>query len=259
MKSTSPSCADSPDCESTRSELADLQKLWHRLGSVDPLWAVLTQPDKRGNRWTVDEFLATGAAEIRSVMRQLEDFQIRVARGRALDFGCGAGRLTQALGEFFDQTYGIDISPSMIERACELNRRGEKCTFHVNGRADLGLFPEDYFDFVYTNIVLQHIHPRYSLAYIREFVRVLRPGGVAVFQLPTHPANTAMGLLLRILPLRAVRIIRKMDMYGVPAYDVAATIEESGAVLLTSKRDQAAGRHWISVQYFVQKPFARQA
>ena len=34
-------------------------------------------------------------------------------------------------------------------------------------------------------IVLQHMEPRYAKAYVAEFLRVLRPGGVALFQLPS--------------------------------------------------------------------------
>ena len=39
---------------------------------------------------------------------------------------------------------------------------------------------------VYSNIVLQHIHPHYSKQYLKEFLRVLKPGGMLVFQLPSE-------------------------------------------------------------------------
>src|SRR5262249_5547329 len=42
------------------------------------------------------------------------------------------------------------------------------------------------FDLVYSNVVLQHMEPEYSARYIHEFTRILAPGGVAVFQLPSH-------------------------------------------------------------------------
>jgi hypothetical protein len=35
--------------------------------------------------------------------------------------------------------------------------------------------------------VLQHIVPEISEVYLREFVRLLKPGGLLVFQLPSHP------------------------------------------------------------------------
>ncbi|MEO7862527.1 MAG: hypothetical protein ABIU05_19265 [Nitrospirales bacterium] len=49
-------------------ELNELQKNWNQLGKQDPLWAILTQQDKKGNKWTPDEFFETGRREIAYVM-----------------------------------------------------------------------------------------------------------------------------------------------------------------------------------------------
>jgi SAM-dependent methyltransferase len=43
------------------------------------------------------------------------------------------------------------------------------------------LLAEESFAFVYSNIVLQHMPRRLAVGYLREFVRVLEPGGVLVF------------------------------------------------------------------------------
>ena len=45
------------------------------------------------------------------------------ARALALDFGCGAGRLSRALAAHFEHVVGVDVSASMIETARALNRR----------------------------------------------------------------------------------------------------------------------------------------
>jgi SAM-dependent methyltransferase len=42
-------------------------------------------------------------------------------------------------------------------------------------------FADESFAFVYSNIVLQHVPRRLALGYLREFVRVLEPGGALVF------------------------------------------------------------------------------
>ena len=44
------------------------QQDWDRLAEVDALWAVLTVPGRKGGRWDVDEFFATGEAEIAHVL-----------------------------------------------------------------------------------------------------------------------------------------------------------------------------------------------
>jgi SAM-dependent methyltransferase len=175
--------------EPSPMELGELQRDWEELGRIDPLWAVLTDPSKKNNRWDPKEFFATGEAEIECLMDNVATLPLSLRRGRALDFGCGVGRLTQALCTHFEQCIGVDIAPSMIELAREYNRFGDRCQYHVNAADDLRLFEDGRFDFVYSNIVLQHIPPEYSARYIRDFVRVLTPGGMAVFQLPSEVAH----------------------------------------------------------------------
>ena len=102
----------------------------------------------------------------------------------AIDFGCGVGRLTRALGRYFIQRHGVDIAPSMIELANQFNRYPERCCYYVNACAALTLLEDDMFDFIYFNLVLQHLRPQYSKAYIKEFIRMLAPEGMLVFQMP---------------------------------------------------------------------------
>src|SRR5437867_2168868 len=86
---------------------------WEDLARTDPLWAILSDPAKRGNRWDEQQFFHTGEEEIREVLRHIGSLGLRLRHARALDFGCGVGRLTQALAGRFTETHGVDISPSM--------------------------------------------------------------------------------------------------------------------------------------------------
>ena len=165
-------------------ELEDLQQHWTAFGEQDPLWAILAFPEKRGGAWELEEFFATGRADVDLVLGMLAERGIAIERGRALDFGCGVGRLTRALAERFDSCDGVDLAASMIERARELNKDGERVRFHHNDAPDLRLFPDGSFDFILSLIVLQHMKPELMRGYLREFVRVLRPGGLAYFQIP---------------------------------------------------------------------------
>src|SRR5207253_2739240 len=73
---------------------------------------------------------------------------------------------------------------------------------------DLSCFADGEFDLVVSDIVLQHM-PSTNLikSYISEFLRVLHPGGLAIFQLPSH-----IGLLRRIQWRR--RLYRAMRSVG---------------------------------------------
>jgi ubiquinone/menaquinone biosynthesis C-methylase UbiE len=167
-------------------DLRKLQTHWNLFGERDPLWAILTWNDKKGNKWNSDEFFETGEQEIKDVMQYVEKLGLLQQRGRALDFGCGAGRLTQALANYFEEVVGIDIAPSMVKLAKRYNRWGARCMYFVNGVDNLRLFSNEEFHFIYTNIVLQHMRPDYAKSYIKEFLRVLKPQGVLVFQLPSR-------------------------------------------------------------------------
>jgi ubiquinone/menaquinone biosynthesis C-methylase UbiE len=178
--------------------LKDVQKNWNEFGRTDPLWAILAIPDKKNNQWNVEEFFESGRKEIAEVMAFVSTLPAPLARRRALDFGCGVGRLTQALGDHFEACVGVDIAASMIERARQYNRHGERCQYYLNESDDLRLFADSSFDFVYSVIVLQHMAPRYSRKYIQEFFRVLTPGGIAMFQIPaelTQPSEDNNELL----------------------------------------------------------------
>jgi SAM-dependent methyltransferase len=166
--------------------LGALKRHWERLGRRDPFWAVLTDPDKRRGGWDLEQFFRSGAEELTSVLRRAETLGVAVSRHRALDFGCGVGRVMQAMAQHFEQCDGVDISAAMLRVAREHNRHPERCTYHVNVAPDLALFEDASFSFVFSTLVLQHMDPTYSTAYIRELLRVLAPGGLLVFQLPSH-------------------------------------------------------------------------
>src|SRR5262245_195166 len=170
-------------------KLKNLQNHWDAFGQVNPMGAILTENSLAvpwDRQWEPKAFFQTGVKEIDHVMEYAATLPVTFARQRALDFGCGIGRLTQALAAHFSKIHGVDIAPSMIEAARQFNLHGERCHYHLNPASDLRLFRDDYFDFIYSNIVLQHMEPRYSQKYIQEFIRVLVPGGLLVFQLPSE-------------------------------------------------------------------------
>ena len=163
-----------------------LTRTWNALGEEDPLWAVLTRPGTRGGRWDVDEFFQSGRSQMDAAIGfVVDEIGWPLGRRTALDFGCGVGRVTQALCRHFSTVDGVDIAPSMILAADRYNRFGDRCRYHVNSRPDLSMFPDGSYDFVYSSYVLQHIHPTFARGYVEEFVRVMAPGGLCLFNIPT--------------------------------------------------------------------------
>jgi SAM-dependent methyltransferase len=236
---------------------------WDAFGRNDPMWAILSEPEKKGKRWESVAFFKTGVTEIDALIAYLESLEVGLARRRALDFGCGIGRLTQALADHFDEVHGVDLAPSMIELANRYNRRPDKCQYHLNEDPLLRTFPSDTFDLVYSNLTLQHIEPKHSRKYISEFIRVLATGGVLVFQLPSHPVpiDSLKELVKRILPEHLVTFLRRiknfnkplMYMYGINKKEVADLLRQSGVRVLDVLPDHSAGKEWVSFRYSVLK------
>lgn len=166
--------------------IGESRAYWDRHAQKDPMWAVLSDPAKKGRKWDLQEFMRNGEREIALLWHQLAELQLVPDHHTALDFGCGIGRLTQALARRFDRVIGVDISPSMIAVARNIDRYPSIVHYMCNGHPDLRDLQPRSCDFIYSNIVLQHVVPQLSIGYLNEFFRLLKPGGVLVFQLPSH-------------------------------------------------------------------------
>jgi SAM-dependent methyltransferase len=202
----------------------------------DPFWAVSTAPQYQGGKWDPAEFFATGQSQVIAILDYAEKGGLPVSRGKALDFGSGLGRLTQALADQFEQVLGVDIAPAMVAQAAALNRHGESVEYLLNEVDDLATLASQTFDFVLSEITLMHMRPDYSKRYIGEFVRLLRPGGVAVFQLPDPTAKQRIKeaiphfILDPALRLRAKHAPR-MEIYGIIRAEVERATIAAGATI----------------------------
>jgi SAM-dependent methyltransferase len=239
-------------------ELDALQRTWTELGEDDPLWAILSDPAMEGGGWAehVPEFFDSGRREVRARLDRLEELGLASAGRAALDFGCGVGRLTRALGHYFTEAHGVDIAATMLAAAAARDDPG--CVYHHNPRPDLALFPDDRFDLVYSRLVLQHMPPVLMEGYLREFARVSAPGGAIVAQIPERrrgPARLLAPIAGALRPGGAGAPAKaRIEMHGLPRARVEAVLTEAGAHLLAVDRDRSAGSRWISWMYYAALP-----
>jgi SAM-dependent methyltransferase len=245
------------------STLARHRQDWEELAAVDPLWAILAAPEARGGRWQLDEFFASGEVEIAQVLGLAKGLGFPKQHEQALDFGCGVGRLTRALGGHFREAVGVDISAEMIRLARELNE-GRNCRFELNVTPDLTAFETDSLDFVYSALVLQHL-PRKELirTYMGEFLRVLRPGGLAVFQalaylpvpLRLQPRRRAYAALRRVglsheLLLTRLKLV-PTRLTAISEEDVRSTVDAHGGVVEHVEQHSNIADQVRSLRYYV--------
>jgi SAM-dependent methyltransferase len=241
------------------------QRDWNELAEMDPLWAILSAPNKRYGKWDVEEFLESGEHQIEDALQHGKKLGFPLSFESALDFGCGVGRLTRALAGRFKTCVGVDISPAMIQQARRLNADRPGCTFVLNTTDDLAFASDRSFDLIYCDIVLQHLPSHSTIGrYIREFVRVLRPDGLLVFQLPSHiPLRHRFQLRRRLYAaFRFLRVPNRflyerlglypIRMSSLPESEVVQLLEGEGAKVLEVERSIAGNsmiddrRYWVT-------------
>jgi SAM-dependent methyltransferase len=223
--------------------MADLisreKAFWDSHARRDPLWAILSDPAKKGRRWDLQSFFKTGWREVSLLMYQLRALKIDVSGQAALDFGSGVGRVTQPLGKYFDRVVGVDVSPEMTRLANELNRYPARVQYVCNPREDLDVFATSAFTFMYSNVVLQHIEPAAALKYLAELFRVVAPGGVLVFQLPSHPRPAdEQEQLAAPMPAEAYRASIRVHC------DVPQDLAAGAEIVLAASVTNTSVHHW---------------
>ncbi len=231
------------------TDLEHLRRAWTQLGQDDPLWAILSNPDKRGGRWDIAEFFAAGEVEIAGVERHCAELERPRQRRRALDFGCGVGRLSRALAARYDEVVGVDISPSMLAQARRLHAQVYNLHFVENAKPRLDFIASASIDLVYSVITLQHMPAKLQLRYIGEFLRIIAPGGLAVFQIACGYSRDWRGLGYRLLPNRVLAPLRRRvhasravaEMHVVDEHCVAALAAVAGKRVLSALDVPSAG------------------
>ena len=225
---------------------------WEDLAAVDPLWAVLSASGLKGGRWELERFLATGEAEVEALLTASGQLGRPALRRRVLEFGCGVGRVARPLAARFEEYVGIDVAEGMVSRARELHSDLPNCTFVASSAPDLAIFRNAAFDLVYSNLVLQHLPERAAVErYLAEFLRVARPDGIVVFQLPAGlrlrrrlQLRRRLYRLLRAVGLGAHLLQRRLRLHpirllAIPEAEVRAHLERHGGeVALVTTEDE---------------------
>ena len=109
--------------------------------------------------------------------------------GRALELGCGSGGIAQDLVAKGYRVVGVDLSLKMLTAARQAARQVPHLEF-VRADAEALCFPDAAFDLVVAMGMLEYLEHFESA--IREVRRVLRPGGEALFTVPTSVSPSAL-------------------------------------------------------------------
>ena len=185
---------------------------WKQWGKDDPFWGVSSWANKEktgSSPWTAQEFYALGESDFRDFLIHWQHYGL--SRESCLEVGCGTGRITRQLGQFFGHVYAVDVAEHMINLARQAV--GSNVEFFLVDGLHLPI-SDSSVKAIFSSHVLQHLDSiEIGYAYFREFFRVLEPGGTVMIHLPLYsfPYETGpLGALMRTLyaALRRISGIR---------------------------------------------------
>ena len=166
------------DRDATRRTEQGMRSFWDDAARTNAVWYVDTSLEY--DHPDMERFFATGKV---IVSEALDGSPVKPpGRAKAVEIGSGLGRVCLALSERFDSVTGVDISPEMVARARELVSE-PRVSFVVGDGDSLSGVDDASADLVLSFTVFQHI-PSIDVIerYIVDAGRVLRPGGLFVFQ-----------------------------------------------------------------------------
>lgn len=160
----------------------DMRQTWEERAGEKAYWWVLTTDESKDK----NTYYATGKKEIEHhVLPYLHGRDPK--KMRALDIGCGTGRITRHLAGVFGEAVGIDISEEMLRQAREDN---PGISFYHTDGSDLAAIKSDSVDFAFSRAVLQHIPDKKIVrGYFQEAYRVLNSGGLARLDIRSNPGG----------------------------------------------------------------------
>ena len=165
-----------------------IQSQWTGYGESEPFASVLSdaqflQESIQANMHILE---ASGVEVVRRLQVVASRNQIDISKGRCLELGCGVGRITKPLSQWFDHVIAADISPGNL-KAC-------KVRIHETGATNVHTLllksPEHIeevksIDAFVSVIVLQHNPPPVQYFLLDRILENINVGGIAFFQTAT--------------------------------------------------------------------------
>ena len=240
---------------------------WKRWGAEDPYYGVLSDEEYRRSALTdeaVSRFFASGTNHIEHVLATLRaHFDPQFRPRRALDFGCGVGRLLVPLSRACEQVVGVDVADTMLAEARKvLASRG--CSNVQLVQSDDRLSQLDgTFDLIHSHLVFMHIRPSLGEALAEDLIRHLAPGGYGALHFICYrqdsrlrkaatwvrykvPGASLAANLLLGKPLTAPKMERHVYDLG----RLYTLLQRYGATEVFAETEMVQGGHLMAMLYF---------
>jgi SAM-dependent methyltransferase len=234
-----------------------IRETWSQLGLDRPHDSILSGADYQPeniDEESIERFYATGLEEAAIVEAVLGRFGFAQSKTKVcVEYGCGVGRVTFALAAMFEVVHAYDISANHLRLA------QQHATEFGVGNVEFHLCAPDTVsdalvpcDFYYSRLVFQHNPPPLIRELVSAALNALRPGGIAIFQVPTYGLGYSFSSKEYVANPRC----REIEMHCFPQHELFALIASLHCILLEVNQDTAVGRYgeWISNTFVVQRP-----
>ena len=225
---------------------------WEIIAQRDPWFGVLSNPVFRAGAITPEhrrDFYASGEDDIAGVLTWFDqDVGARPTTGRALDIGCGVGRLTYAMAKIVPAIIGYDVAESMLAIARE--------QAPANAEFSSSL-PPGPFAWINSYIVFQHIPPTEGLRLIEDMLARSGPDcflslHITFWRDHAQPQNNPLANARRKF-VRAASRRRDSDaaqlirMHDYPMSEVMRRVTAAGFERVVMRHTNHAGHHgaWL--------------
>jgi SAM-dependent methyltransferase len=229
---------------------------WTAMGKDRPYYSVLSGPEflpDNINETSEEHFWQTGFEEASQIEAILSRHGVyRKDLETCVEYGCGLGRVTFPLSRIAKKVHAYDISTNHLAIA---KMHAEKSNIknikfeHVDG--DIFHTGLQSCDFFYSRIVFQHNPPPLIAILIKLSLKALRPGGIAIFQVPTYAPNYQF----QIREYLTSSASADMEMHCLPQGAIFELIGDASCQVLEVREDGSIGHvgEWISNTFIVRQ------
>ncbi len=230
---------------------------WRIIGEREPYYGVLSAPEFRKESIDgkqIEAFYASGRSDIARILQWCRvDLGAAPEKGRALDIGCGVGRLALAMAAHAERVVGYDPAASMLDLA-----RKRAASEGSSNAVFVDRLPVGPFDWLNSYIVFQHIPPKEGLALLEKVLAKAAPGAFLTLQVtvwreahlaaPANPVSIAASFFGRALArLRAAPPERLIRMYDYNLSEVMRRVIGAGFERAALRHTDHGGHHGVWV------------
>lgn len=224
--------------QETLDELFEKTAIYWRSAGQDPsevFFSVLTSPEFRTtlSKSETSRFYASGIELFSQYATLIANHSDRpLSELKAMDFGCGVGRLTFPAGHRFGEVLALDFSEGHLQvlrdHVPQAIAHKLRCSL-VSSLDDFDCL--ESVDVVFSHITLQHNTPPVMAYIIRRLLRALNPGGVALLHIPIHHPFYEFDIQDY---LESETTGDRMEMHMLPRENLRDIAEESGSKIADS-------------------------